>query len=462
MRTAFASFNLLLITSIFVFIPILIGVYVYRDARRRGMNAVLWTLIAILAPSLIGFIIYLLVRGNYSNLKCPRCDATVTEQYVVCPKCGAKLKPSCPNCSTPVEPDWAVCPKCAQPLPTAQEDIVTPVRPKDKTLWKILAAIIIIPVVLLLVLGISFSAATGGGSSSLREVTFDEYYTDQEVPEDTKEYVRAWLDGIYPSQDLNHAYALMYEKTYEPARSDGRIDYYYLIYIPGGGSANQRGFGYSSGLFSESLKLELTGSGNQDGLYCMATTSKKGGPKLKVTVDGRKLDAVVTEVDFNPTLFTIASEYDYNTLTNAAGDLYIEEMEKEMKPILSVITMVENGQETAAGEFDTSDFLLNTVVGIHELQYLDEYPASLENYDLTDYFTLSIHYADTTGEAHYKDTSDYLIVEAESAWYLIEIGPNSVIEKLLAEGQITSNDDVPVYEISEDAYAALGELFVKL
>ena len=42
-------------------------------------------------------------------------------------------------------------------------------------------------IVLLLVLGISFSAATGGGSSSLREVTFDEYYTDQEVPEDTKE-----------------------------------------------------------------------------------------------------------------------------------------------------------------------------------------------------------------------------------------------------------------------------------
>lgn len=100
-------------------------------------------------------------------------------------------------------------------------------------------------------------------------------------------------------------------------------------------------------------------------------------------------------------------------------------------------------------------------MGIHELQYLDEYPASLENYDLTDYFTLSIHYADTTGEAHYKDTSDYLIVEAESAWYLIEIGPNSVIEKLLAEGQITSRDDVLAYEISAEAYAALGGLFVK-
>ena len=89
MSTAFAAVNLLLVISIFAFLPILVGVYVYRDAKRRNMNAPLWTIIAILAPSLIGFIIYLLVRGNYSNLKCPRCDATVTEQYVVCPKCGA-------------------------------------------------------------------------------------------------------------------------------------------------------------------------------------------------------------------------------------------------------------------------------------------------------------------------------------------------------------------------------------
>ena len=72
-------------------LPVLVAVYVYRDAKRRKMNAALWTLIAILAPSLIGFIIYLLVRGNYSNLKCPRCGTGVTEQYVVCPKCGVKL-----------------------------------------------------------------------------------------------------------------------------------------------------------------------------------------------------------------------------------------------------------------------------------------------------------------------------------------------------------------------------------
>ena len=71
MSTAFAAFNLLIFASVFAFLPLVIGVYVYRDAKRRNMNAPLWTIIAILAPSLIGFIIYLLVRGNYSNLKCP-------------------------------------------------------------------------------------------------------------------------------------------------------------------------------------------------------------------------------------------------------------------------------------------------------------------------------------------------------------------------------------------------------
>ena len=308
MSNVVIAIPLFMLMIIVALLPLLIGVYVYRDAKRRGMNAALWTLIAILAPSLIGFIIYLLVRGNYSNLKCPRCAATVTEQYVVCPKCGAKLKPSCPNCSAPVEPDWTVCPKCAQPLPTVQEDIVTPVQPKDKTLWKILAAIIIVPVVLLLVLGLSFSAASGGGSSSLREVSFDEYYADQELPESTKEYVRNWLGEINPRTD--HVYALRYTYRFNP--NSETTDYYYLIYVPGGGDVDRRGFGYSTGLFSTAFKLELEGTNDQDGLYCVMTTSKKAAPQLRVTLNGKRLEDEITVVDFNPTLYTIASESDYS------------------------------------------------------------------------------------------------------------------------------------------------------
>lgn len=82
-----------------------LGIYVYRDAKSRGMNAPLWTLIAVLAPVFVGLIIYLLVRGSYSDLKCPNCAAPVTEQFR-----------SCPSCAAPVEPDWKVCPHCGNPL----------------------------------------------------------------------------------------------------------------------------------------------------------------------------------------------------------------------------------------------------------------------------------------------------------------------------------------------------------
>ncbi len=67
----------LLIALIVLSIPVLIGVYVYQDAKRRGMNAVLWTLVAVIAPALVGFIIYLLVRNGYSDLECPRCGGRI-------------------------------------------------------------------------------------------------------------------------------------------------------------------------------------------------------------------------------------------------------------------------------------------------------------------------------------------------------------------------------------------------
>ena len=94
MRTVI--FSLVVLVALLT-IPVMIGIYVYRDSRHRGMNAALWTLIAVIAPALIGFIIYLLIRGNYPDLQCPQCTEPVTEQYTVCPHCGAKLRPACPT-----------------------------------------------------------------------------------------------------------------------------------------------------------------------------------------------------------------------------------------------------------------------------------------------------------------------------------------------------------------------------
>ena len=48
-------------------IPITVGVLVYRDADKRvDCNPWLWALIAALAPSFVGLIIYLIIRGDFA------------------------------------------------------------------------------------------------------------------------------------------------------------------------------------------------------------------------------------------------------------------------------------------------------------------------------------------------------------------------------------------------------------
>ena len=281
-------------------IPILIGVYVYRDAAKRGMNALLWALVAVFAPSLIGLIIYVLVRGNYSELKCPACFEPVKEEYTVCPNCGAKLRPFCPKCSAPVESDWKVCPRCAQPLPEVQDDIMPPVRPKDRTFWKVLLIIILIPVLLIVFLLFFRFTAVTGGSVSLSQITFDEYFEEQEDSE-ISETVAKWIESLDGGTD--HAYALMYEYD-----SNNGGSYFFLIYVPGAGNSHSTSFGQSSGLLGPTIRLELTYTGNSGSLYCVQS-SADSAPDLRITVNGRKIRCDVTTVDFNPTLYFIVPQH---------------------------------------------------------------------------------------------------------------------------------------------------------
>lgn len=454
MRNVVLIFPLLILLSVVIFVPVLIGVYVYRDASRRGMNAVMWTLIAILAPSLIGFIIYLLVRGNYSNMKCPQCQTPVTEQYVVCPRCGAKLRPSCPNCATPVEQDWKVCPKCTHPLPSGWQDVVLPDRPQDKTLWKILIALIVVPVVLILLLGIAFTAVSNGASSSMREITLGEIYDDQDLPESTKDYVQEWVEDL--KIDRDHAYALCYVNQFDP-RSETR-DYYYLIYVPGGGRVSRQGFGTSVGLFHITYQLDLDGGNNLDGFYCAMTTSKKKDPKLQVTLDGRRLESEVTAVDFNPTLYTIASESDYSALVGAAGELCVEEESVAMQPELATFTKYIDGQRYGVLETDAPDLLLDTVVAIYELDYLEDGALIPQVFQLKDDFTLSIHYGHTYGSSQYGETISYVVTETEGRYFLLELTDDTDLSKLQSLGEISANEKMLVYEISEESYLELDAL----
>jgi len=103
--------------------------YVYRDAKRRGMNASLWTLLVlILSPAylLIGLIIYLLVREPLPYT-CPQCAAIVNARFNFCPNCKYNLHPACPACQREVDDDDKFCPFCATELHHAPKSPADPV-----------------------------------------------------------------------------------------------------------------------------------------------------------------------------------------------------------------------------------------------------------------------------------------------------------------------------------------------
>jgi hypothetical protein len=89
--------------------------YINRDAKRRGMNSTLWTLLAIFVPYLIGVVIYFLMREPLPY-NCPQCGATVSARFNFCPGCKYSLSPACPDCKRPITPGDKFCAYCAREL----------------------------------------------------------------------------------------------------------------------------------------------------------------------------------------------------------------------------------------------------------------------------------------------------------------------------------------------------------
>ncbi len=85
--------------------------YVNRDAKRRGMNSTLWTLLVIFVPYFIGLIVYFLLREPLP-FQCPQCGASVSAHFNFCPSCKFKLRPNCPQCKQEVRSEDRYCPHC--------------------------------------------------------------------------------------------------------------------------------------------------------------------------------------------------------------------------------------------------------------------------------------------------------------------------------------------------------------
>ena len=69
-------------------INVLILIWVYRDAKSRGVdNPVLW-LVLVLFTGLIGLVVYLIVRPKGEKVVCPHCGKKRMVGLGVCPNCG--------------------------------------------------------------------------------------------------------------------------------------------------------------------------------------------------------------------------------------------------------------------------------------------------------------------------------------------------------------------------------------
>ncbi len=106
--------GLVTLGAIFIFPWILLLGYVNHDAKRRGMNSALWTIVCIIlmpAYCLLGFIIYFLVREPLPYT-CSKCGATVGPRFNFCPNCRCDLHPSCPNCGHEIVESDKFCAFC--------------------------------------------------------------------------------------------------------------------------------------------------------------------------------------------------------------------------------------------------------------------------------------------------------------------------------------------------------------
>jgi hypothetical protein len=112
----FQIFLSLLPATFLAFLVLMIG-YVNRDAGRRGMSRLLWTLVVIFVPNALGFILYFLLR-NPIQTECPKCRSVVNREINYCPKCGYSFHPTCAHCKSPIRPDDAFCGKCGHGLTT--------------------------------------------------------------------------------------------------------------------------------------------------------------------------------------------------------------------------------------------------------------------------------------------------------------------------------------------------------
>ena len=90
LRTMSAYGSAALVFGVLAAIWLLCLGFVFADARRRDMRAVLWVLVAALFPHLLGFLLYFVMRHPIAAT-CTQCGMTVSNHRRFCSWCGTSL-----------------------------------------------------------------------------------------------------------------------------------------------------------------------------------------------------------------------------------------------------------------------------------------------------------------------------------------------------------------------------------
>ncbi len=128
------------IVLVYILIIFALAVFVYRDAKLRGANAVLWAVFTVLFGGILPYLFYLIVRSPFTEdelkeeelqkevvelqkkyyemmlekevMHCPVCGEEIKSDYLYCPYCFTQLKKRCPKCGSVIEKDFKICPYC--------------------------------------------------------------------------------------------------------------------------------------------------------------------------------------------------------------------------------------------------------------------------------------------------------------------------------------------------------------
>lgn len=315
---------MILLMLVCISIPVMLGIFVYRDAKARGMEPLLWALIAVLAPSFIGLIIYLVVRKDHIVLNCPSCGGEVQEYFTTCPGCGQKLKAGCPNCGTALRPEWKICPQCGREI-TETEDFTPPVIDKSKKnngLTGIIIAIIAVPLIVLLLVIFGFMGFIG-----VRQVvnSSDNYdYNTAELMETFNSSVGATSLEIVTVEDAGNALSEadknwiaeckngedgIYSKTIYQYESGGFFD-------AGNDSSNDSG----KGEYELTYAYTIIVVNSPDGKACTASKGENGSIEYSTnSMIPERIEFNLEEAengdDYN-NVFIIKALHDYNISLN--------------------------------------------------------------------------------------------------------------------------------------------------